>query len=58
MAHYLAPDSSTLTAIAAKLGLSTQAVHYRLTGAGYQAIGKAVIQWEVSFALAADREHA
>lgn len=58
MAHYLAPDSSTLTAIAAKLGLSTQAVHYRLTGAGYQAIGKAVIHWEASFALATDREPA
>lgn len=55
MALYLAPDSQTLAAIAARLDLSTQAIHYRLTGAGYQAIGKAIIQWEVSFTAIRER---
>lgn len=55
MALYLVPESQTLASIAARLDLSTQAVHYRLTGAGYQAIGKAVIQWETGFANMGER---
>ena len=55
MALYLVPESQTLASIAARLELSTQAVHYRLTGAGYQAIGKAVIQWETGFAAMGER---
>ena len=55
MALYLAPESQTLASIAAQLQLSTQAIHYRLTGAGYQAIGTAIIQWEVSFTAFRER---
>lgn len=55
MALYLSPDVQTLASIAARLKLTPQAVHYRLTGAGYQAIGKAVIQWETSFANMGER---
>ena len=38
MALYLAPDNPTLTDIAPRLGISPQAVNYRLSGGGATAI--------------------
>lgn len=54
MTLYLPPDGpQTLAAIGMTLGISTTAAQYRLAGAGYQAISKAVMQWEISFTTAA-----
>jgi hypothetical protein len=50
MAIHLPPgNGKTLATIAEKLGVSVQAAHSRLTSAGYQAIGKAIVSWEISF---------
>jgi hypothetical protein len=49
MALYLAPDNPTLTDIAPRLGISPQAVNYRLSGGGATAIRHAVRDWEATF---------
>jgi hypothetical protein len=51
-ALYLHPDDPTLTDIAPLLGISAQAVNYRLAGAGAPAIRRALQAWEQSFAPA------
>lgn len=53
MALHLAPDNPTLTDIAPRLGISPQAVNYRLAGAGGTAIRHALRDWEADFAGAA-----
>jgi hypothetical protein len=53
MALHLAPDNPTLTDIAPRLGISPQAVNYRLAGAGGTAIRHALRDWEADFAAAA-----
>jgi hypothetical protein len=53
MALHLAPDNPTLTDIAPRLGISPQAVNYRLAGAGGTAIRHALRDWEADFARAA-----
>ena len=45
-ALYLHPDNPTLKEIAAKLGISEQAVSYRLKGAGTYKIRRALEEWE------------
>lgn len=45
-ALYLAPTDPTLKDIAKTLGISTQAVHSRIKGAGAQALRRAVKHWE------------
>ncbi|HRO13250.1 hypothetical protein [Amaricoccus sp.] len=50
MALHLAPDNPTLTDIAPRLGISPQAVNYRLAGAGGTAIRHALRDWEADFA--------
>jgi hypothetical protein len=50
MALHLAPDNPTLTDIAPCLGISPQAVNYRLAGAGGTAIRHALRDWEADFA--------
>lgn len=45
-ALYLAPDAPTLEQIAPRLGISAQAVNYRLSGAGAAAIRRALRGWE------------
>ncbi|MGB5869818.1 MAG: MarR family transcriptional regulator [Albidovulum sp.] len=42
----LPPDAPTQAEIAAKIGISSQAMNYRLTGAGAGAIRRAVQAWE------------
>jgi hypothetical protein len=49
MALYLAPDNPTLNDIAPRLRISPQAVNYRLSGAGANAIRHAVRDWEATF---------
>jgi hypothetical protein len=53
MALHLAPDNPTLTDIAPRLGISPQAVNYRLAGAGGTAIRHALRDWEADFASTA-----
>ena len=48
-ALYLGPDGPTLADIAPRLGISAQAVNYRLAGAGAAAIRRALAQWEKSW---------
>ena len=48
-ALYLGPDNPTLADIAPRLGISAQAVNYRLAGAGAPAIRRALAQWEESW---------
>jgi hypothetical protein len=50
MALHLTPDNPTLTDIAPRLGISPQAVNYRLAGAGGTAIRHALRDWEAAFA--------
>jgi hypothetical protein len=45
-AYYLRPDNPTLTDIAPRLGISAQAVNYRLSGAGAPVIRRALKAWE------------
>ncbi len=45
-ALYLAPDHPTLAGIAPQLGISAQAVNYRLAGAGAPAMRRALALWE------------
>ena len=45
-ALYLAPGNPTNAAIAPRLGISPQAVNYRLTGAGAPAARRALALWE------------
>ena len=54
-ALYLHPDNPTLEQIAPQLGISAQAVNYRLSGAGAPAIRRALRAWEDAFAQG--REH-
>lgn len=49
-ALYLHPDNPTLTDIAARLGITPQAVNYRLTGGALQTIRTALRGWEDAFA--------
>ena len=49
-ALYLHPDNPTLEQIAPQLGISAQAVNYRLSGAGAPAIRRALRAWEDAFA--------
>jgi hypothetical protein len=49
-ALYLRPDNPTLADIAPKLGITPQAVNYRLSGAGAPAIRRALSAWEAEFA--------
>ena len=53
MALHLAPDNPTLADIAPRLGISPQAVNYRLAGAGGMAIRHALRDWEADFARTA-----
>jgi hypothetical protein len=53
MALHLAPDNPTLTDIAPRLGITPQAVNYRLAGAGGTAIRHALRDWEADFAATA-----
>lgn len=46
LALYLHPDNPTLTDIAPRLGISPQAVNYRLAGVGGTAIRHALRDWE------------
>jgi hypothetical protein len=46
VALYLDPGHPTLAAIAPGLGISAQAVNYRLTGAGAPALRRALALWE------------
>ena len=48
-ALYLQPDNPTLADIAPQLGISPQAVNYRLSGAGAPAIRRALNAWEDEF---------
>lgn len=48
-ALYLHTDNPTLEQIATKLGISAQAVNYRLSGAGAAAIRRALKTWEEAF---------
>ena len=45
-AYYLSPSDPTLKDIAGELGISTQAVHSRIRGAGAQALRNVVEHWE------------
>ena len=45
----LRQDEPTLAEIAAQLGISAQAVNYRLSGAGAPAIRRSLRAWEDSF---------
>jgi len=53
LALYLHPDNPTLTDIAPPLGISPQAVNYRLAGVGGSAIRHALRDWEADFAAGA-----
>lgn len=46
VAHVLAPDAPTQAAIAATLGISPQALSYRLTGARWPTIRRVLSEWE------------
>ncbi|MCB2111363.1 MAG: hypothetical protein H6895_14820 [Defluviimonas sp.] len=46
----LPPDNPTLARLAARLGISTQAVSYRLKGAGAPALRQALATWESELA--------
>jgi hypothetical protein len=48
-ALYLDPENPTLAAIAPRLGISAQAVNYRLTGAGAPTLRRALALWEQSW---------
>ena len=50
LALYLPPDNPTLSDIAPRLGISPQAVNYRLAGVGGTAIRHALRDWEADFA--------
>ena len=50
MALALPPDDPTLKTMALQLGISTQAVNYRLQGAGLRPIRAALRGWEAGFA--------
>lgn len=47
VAHYLHPDNPTLSEIAARLGITPQAVSYRLNGAGATVLRLALRDWEM-----------
>lgn len=49
LALYLHPSNPTLNDIAPQLGISPQAVNYRLTGVGGTAIRHALRDWEADF---------
>ena len=49
MALALPPDNPTLQTLSKRLGISKQAVSYRLTGAGLRAIRAALDGWETHF---------
>jgi hypothetical protein len=49
MVHYLDPDNPTLNDIAPRLGISPQAVNYRLKGAAATEIRKALRDWEHAY---------
>lgn len=44
--HYIDPSTPTLSEIAERLGISTQAVSYRVRGAGAQNLRDAALAWE------------
>ena len=46
VAHALPPDAPTQAAIAATLGISPQALSYRLTGAKWQTLRRVLGEWE------------
>lgn len=46
VAHTLPPDAPTQAAIAATLGISPQALSYRLTGAKWQTLRRVLGEWE------------
>jgi hypothetical protein len=46
MLHYLQPDNPTLKEVASRIGISPQAVGYRLSGAGGVRIRQALNVWE------------
>lgn len=46
VAHVLAPDAPTQAVIAATLGISPQALSYRLTGARWPTIRRVLTEWE------------
>ena len=54
-ALYLHPDNPTLKEIAAQLGISEQAVSYRLKGAGTYKIRRALGEWETGLERGNDR---
>ena len=56
MALALPPDNPTLATLAARLGISKQAVSYRLTGAGLRAIRAALAGWEGSASVFASTQ--
>jgi len=49
-ALYLKPSHPTLAEIASQLGISTQAVSYRIKGAGARNLREAVVDWERAMA--------
>ncbi len=49
MALALPPDNPTLEVMAKQLGISKQAVNYRLAGAGLRAVRAALAGWEAGF---------
>jgi hypothetical protein len=54
MAPALSPDEPTLAEIAVPLGISAQAVNYRLAGAGAPAIRRALRGWEEAWSAETD----
>lgn len=54
-ALWLDPGNPTLADVAPRLGISPQAVNYRLTGGSVQAIRRALAGWEAGFAAAEGR---
>lgn len=57
MALALPAAAPTLAAIATQLGISPQAVNYRLAGAGSTAIRRTLTIWEASFGPALRKDH-
>jgi hypothetical protein len=49
IALYLHPDNPTLADLATTLGISTQAVSYRLSGAGASVLRRSLRSWENAF---------
>jgi hypothetical protein len=48
-ALYIAPDDPTLADLAARLGITAQAVNYRLAGAGAPALRRTLETWEAGW---------